>query len=1391
MIIQKSDLLSDFKFDAGIHARTSLYTKLLINASALAVILATPAQSQTIISAEGIDGTGDGISFPETGDQFGTLSGTFDGTIPTQTDTTATAPQYGVLFGGTNQPTIGDRIRYTLDASYDITRFELANDTNLLNGELDGILNFTLVFYDVNDNEVYQQSFTGAASRIGTAQAVQQFVLASPALNARSFDLVIDAAHSRAPLQWREVAVVGFTGPSGLATPYPVTPQPITFCTVDSMLFEQTFNDSSNGGWLARVNAQNRENPPFPFSAATNNVDNDNGTSTDATIDAALNGGNGAASPSGGAFVSAFDHTGNSAHWLREGIGNMSAAVGGVIYLEKWNWRRNVPAGGIGNVGQDYMILGANGQRLFYSAPDQTDALEAGQWEIIQARLQPGPGWFLMTDGGGNTNRRIRNGGAIRTATAADFTNVLANVVAIGSQVEGIASFDYPDSSTQDSSGLPNATLAERYALDTVRMASCVSEAQIGVSKSFGTPIENGDGTVDLPYTVNIRNTGNSTLDNLQLVDNIAAQFGSAFLASNAADTSGGVLAGPIVSTANGNPTLPTALTNSYNGTGNLFDGATGSLAPLDEISITFTVRINPRASGAPTQFANTATASADDPTDNRVSDLSNTGLDPTINPGGPGIATIYTPPPPPPDADLVTIKTLTSGDDTPAAGDTVTFQIAVRNDGPADATNVSLTDLLPNGLTATTNNGTTDDGTGNPVGIYDDTSGIWNIGNLANGDSATLTLEGEVDAGEGGNTIENITTAATGDQPDPTTTGDDLTEGFTVVVPSSAFLPPNPVARCRANWYRWTTRRRLLIDSQNALNPRFHEFSFRTTELGANRWYVPQGARNAQQLNLSSRVEPNILNNNAGEAHYGVINYELEPGTNTIIPLNDPGLFEGHAFAAFDSVGRQIARYPTSAQVGSGVQYIASFNFGGGQRGQQNDLRLGASWTSNAFVVPVPDDGQVFVHYIITDEASDGRGAIRYCPEDRSDAPTSYGAVSHEYENDLLLGSRKDVDRAAFTAGGAIGDDNDGVNGSDEDGVASFDPIDDQTDSYSVVSSVTNKGTTDATLYGWIDFDQSNTFEPDEFASIAVPAGTDSGSVTLEWNDTTNIAAGDTFVRLRLTTTPLTNAQAGSVLALDGEVEDHALTITAAPLDADLVTIKTLTSGDDTPAAGDTVTFQIAVRNDGPADATNVSLTDLLPNGLTATTNNGTTDDGTGNPVGIYDDTSGIWNIGNLANGDSATLTLEGEVDAGEGGNTIENITTAAIGDQPDPTDDGNDLTESVTVLSRADLSITKTNTPGENSEVDQTDDTVTSGSTSTYTIRVTNNGPDSITGAVVRDAPGAGLTCNASDPVTLSGDGVPAGTFSIADLTGSGITLGNLDDGQTAIISYSCEVN
>ena len=60
-------------------------------------------------------------------------------------------------------------------------------------------------------------------------------------------------------------------------------------------------------------------------------------------------------------------------------------------------------------------------------------------------------------------------------------------------------------------------------------------------------------------------------------------------------------------------------------------------------------------------------------------------------------------------------------------------------------------------------------------------------VGTLNESAIAIITLTGTVDVGEGGNTITNVTTAATGDQIDPSTVGDDLNE--TVVVEDLADL--------------------------------------------------------------------------------------------------------------------------------------------------------------------------------------------------------------------------------------------------------------------------------------------------------------------------------------------------------------------------------------------------------------------------------------------------------------------------------------------------------------------------------------------------------------------------------------------------------------------------
>ena len=127
---------------------------------------------------------------------------------------------------------------------------------------------------------------------------------------------------------------------------------------------------------------------------------------------------------------------------------------------------------------------------------------------------------------------------------------------------------------------------------------------------------------------------------------------------------------------------------------------------------------------------------------------------------------------------------------------------------------------------------------------------------------------------------------------------------------------------------------------------------------------------------------------------------------------------------------------------------------------------------------------------------------------------------------------------------------------------------------------------------------------------------------------------------------------------------------------------------------------------------------------------------------------------------GGTATLTLEGTVDAGQGGNTITNVTTAAVGDQNDPSTVGDDLDESVAVgIPAADLVTVKTLLSG--------DATPDEGDTVTFQIEVTNNGADDATGVFLNDLLPAGLTPTANNGTVSQGSYSAAnGIFGIGDI-------------------------
>jgi uncharacterized repeat protein (TIGR01451 family) len=87
------------------------------------------------------------------------------------------------------------------------------------------------------------------------------------------------------------------------------------------------------------------------------------------------------------------------------------------------------------------------------------------------------------------------------------------------------------------------------------------------------------------------------------------------------------------------------------------------------------------------------------------------------------------------------------------------------------------------------------------------------------------------------------------------------------------------------------------------------------------------------------------------------------------------------------------------------------------------------------------------------------------------------------------------------------------------------------------------------------------------------------------------------------------------------------------APLGVDIAVNQTQNTYTDTQG-NQYVTYTITATNNGPDNATGVQINDQLPTGLTYTTSTP--------PTGTtYTNTNGLWNIGNMNNGETETLTI------------------------------------------------------------------------------------------------------------------------------------------------------
>ena len=200
---------------------------------------------------------------------------------------------------------------------------------------------------------------------------------------------------------------------------------------------------------------------------------------------------------------------------------------------------------------------------------------------------------------------------------------------------------------------------------------------------------------------------------------------------------------------------------------------------------------------------------------------------------------------------------------------------------------------------------------------------------------------------------------------------------------------------------------------------------------------------------------------------------------------------------------------------------------------------------------------------------------------------------------------------------------------------------------------------------------------------------------------------------------------------------------------------------------AGQAVTFTVTAHNAGPATAVGVEISDNLPTDLSFVS--------AAASQGSYSSGTGIWTVGTLAADATATLEVVATVST-----TIpftRTVTKTAPAKTLDITGDpvsGNDAASAtVNDSASADLALSKR----------ASQDPVTNGTTFTYTIVVTNNGPAAATGVTVTDDVSAlGVTVNSVTPSQGTCSAPPSISCSLGGLAPGGTATITLDVTKTA---------
>jgi uncharacterized repeat protein (TIGR01451 family) len=719
----------------------------------------------------------------------------------------------------------------------------------------------------------------------------------------------------------------------------------------------------------------------------------------------------------------------------------------------------------------------------------------------------------------------------------------------------------------------------------------------------------------------------------------------------------------------------------------------------------------------------------------------------------------------PVPVADLSLVKAVDNA--TPDVGSNVVFTLTATNDGPSDATGVTVTDLLPTGYTYVSDDA---------GGAYNAGTGIWTIGGLTASSSAMLNIAATVNAsGDYTNTAE--VTAAGESDPDSTpnngvTTEDDYSEVSTTPSPISDLslvkVVDNVTPDAGTNVVFTLT---LTNDGPSAatgvtvtdLLPTGYTYvsddAAGAYNSGTGVWTVGGVAASGNAvLNITARVNGSGSYLNAAEV---TASGESDPDS---VPNNGVTTEDDYA---------EVATTPTPIVDLSLVKAVDNATPDVGTNVMFTLTVSNAARFSDATGVAVTDLLPTGYTYVI----DDGGGAYNSGTGVWTVGGVTAGSNAVLNITATVNATGVYLNAAEVTAAAPADTDstpNNGVTTEDDYSEVSTTPnpvadlelvkvVDSATPDVgsNVVFTLTvsNDGPSDATGVSVTDLLPTGYTYVSDDAGGAYNSGTGVwtvGGITASGNAALNITATVNASGVYLNTSEVTAAGESDPDSTPNNgvttEDDYSEVSTTPNAVSDLSLVKVVDNA--TPDVGSNVVFTLTVSNAGPSDATGVTVADLLPSGYTYVSDDA---------GGAYNSGTGVWTVGGITASGNTALNITATVNAsGVYLNTSE--VTAAGESDPDSTPNNGVTTEddysevSTTPNPVADLSLVKV--------VDNATPDV--GSNVVFTVTVSNAGPSGATGVVVTDLLPTGYTYVGDDGSGAYASGT--GVWTVGSIASSG---------------------